>query len=505
MNVLLVLLCVFVKKSIKWVYFLNLSFFMGWAKSAAKFAVKFAKYNSKSATAAHRTSYLLKHGARVDKHGFVEGAKSSHSFWDWGKAAAPAGFAFAGVQAASDMGHKRKSSSKAPSTVKRGKYGMSKGSFKGKKLFPGRKRKRAPKGKGNNKRHKKADPFKDSNDQYSGDFLRKSIRIGRKISRRKLAQTLSIVDGNEAILRFQGVTAQSAAAGYFLIDRTMGGVPPANGSSEFVPAHFFNLSGLGSYSASGSGNNYVNWRAQKFWVTGGGNPDYTFYHTTGNSAAGVAATNNFYEVERADHLVTSGARDFLEWVQIKLLCIGPVSDHCKWRVSIVTFQEDYLAPDYSGFAASGVAGEALERLNRRNQMYDALHLPFISNPIMAGSKKPSKFGYKTLWSTTFGTQPKDKQDNLGTGEERLISIFKRVNKVQNYDWEMVGRPPAVVAGAEQYGWPVNVSSVTSQISNDVAPTKRMWLVVQAEVALGATAGNIPTFDLIIRKKHVSNY
>lgn len=355
--------------------------------------------------------------------------------------------------------------------------------------------------------------FPDTHDQFPGDLQKASVHSGRKLSRSRLTSKLAYAASSAFILRYQGVTPYWNNMGYFSLSRPVAGVPPALNSSETMPLYLFNLTNLGVVSSTALGSGTLcPWQLQKQWLSADSQPNYNFVPpvAVGNAADGVA-TSGVYTTETSDTGYVQGATDLLEWVQMRLLCVGPPSRPIKWHVSIVQFRDDYFTPEFQGFPLTTAAWSSftgtdqLARYQERVQLYDSLCEPLCGNPVIPPNYgRGHSGGMKVLWSTSFATQPKAGAtvDQFTAGEERMLNIFKRFNRLQNYAWQEKGRAPLVVAGADQMGWAVNIHSTTNDVFADVHPRARVYLMVRSESPLGASGADSPTFDLVIRKKHV---
>ena len=442
----------------------------------------------KAVTVGHN---ILKKGSRLHKGYLVGGA--------------------AGVGGVAAMGYKRKHA--APPTVVHKKM---KGSgapkahkvksrweahMKGKKLHYG-----AGNGPKKHKRVKKkgAAVLSDKADQFSGDLIEAKFRQGKKISKLKLTEKLSMAATQPTYLRFQGLTAQDSATGYFSLGRFNVGVPPALTTTQTMPCYLFNLTSIGALQTNESVAVAVCTQAQRSWTATGAQPDWLFNAVLGNNSAGSSASQQPYAIEAGIYNQTYVIRDLLEWVEIGIDCIGATNDPMKWTIEIVQFKDDYYCPEYSVVASA--AYDTLMKQNARNQFWDHELIPETSHPFNVQAPIPSvKKAKRVLWAQSFTTQPKSNSDLYTVGEERRVKIFKRLNRIQEYQWSVSGRGPPVVAGVDQLGWPVNlVSSTAGSAQGDVEPRKRLYLMVKAQCPTVNTAATVcGSMDVMIRKKHMS--
>lgn len=342
----------------------------------------------------------------------------------------------------------------------------------------------------------------------SGDVVYINRTLGRK-PKRNITNLYKKIQSacDPCYYRWQGVLPYDAGQGFLFLNRIVAGVPPADSSSETMPVHIFNLSCI-----QGNNNNtaaVVNnaWRLKKEWKTAlAASPQYIFEAINGQTNTG-ATTAICYAQESSNTGLKAISRDVLDYVDIRLDLVGPTNIPTKWSVEIVQYLDPTLEPEYTVLGAAAT-GDQLQRERQRIQYYDNVVQPWITHPILLTNPKTSgtmKSTVKTLHKMSFMTQPKLGDNNNDNGQERIIKIFKWLNKVQNYDWSETGKVPAVGAlAAETMGFSVNTTG--TNLLNDVAPGKRIYLIIKSQNQFVGSNGptQCPTYDLVIRKKHTED-
>jgi len=337
---------------------------------------------------------------------------------------------------------------------------------------------------------------------FAGDLMTQRVTVGRRMSRARLAAKMSAVASQSLVLRYQNMTAYSALQGGIIMGRTLTLVPPATGSSETYPFFIFNLSNNGGWNNASTP--ITGYQMIRQWTTGAAiTPEYNFTGVNGLDYTGTASNSSF-QTEQTYLSVTSACnRSLLEWLDIRLDCIGPTSDYCKWVVQLVSFKEAYYCPEWVG--QNNVDQLSLDAINSRVDFYDREIMPYITHPLNPRSYGVTNFVKQAMtvhWATEFVTASKDQNDLNTIGQERQIKLFKRMNRIQNYDWGDSRPLPPVAAGVDPVGWVPHTT--TGRLQDDVEPKKRLYLIVKAQnlltTAVGATT--CPSFDIAIRAKHV---
>ena len=148
---------------------------------------------------------------------------------------------------------------------------------------------------------------------------------------------------------------------------------------------------------------------------------------------------------------------------------------------------------------------SLDAINSRVDFYDRELMPYITHPMNPRSYTSTNFVKQAMrvhWSTEFITASKDQNDLNAIGQERQVKIFKRMNRLQKYDWGDNTHLPPVAAGVDPVGWVPRTTG--GRLNNDVEPEKRLYLMVKAQNMITTAAGvtTCPSFDIAIRAKHI---
>lgn len=405
--------------------------------------------------------------------------------------------------AATGMAMKRKKANTGGRPAKRAKTAKTRGNGMGPRAFAMKRKK----GKGSSKSKTTRGGARGGVlTGTSGDVQYMTRKLGRK-PKHSLADVYRKINCavEPCYYRFQGVTEYSTDQGYWLMRRIITGTVPTAGSLESMPLFMFNLSAIvNNRNASGGYAATVGYQLHKSWGTGSPiiNPQYTFVAQNGQDANAVAT--QVYTIENASADKKNILRDNLDWVDIRMDCIGPTSIPTEWCIQIVQFKDAVFEPEYTLQNPTAV-NDVSARETERAQLYDELIQPCIMHPILLTNPKNRASvmsRMKVIYKMKFTTQSKESVDNYQSGQERMIKIFKWMNKPQNYDWREVGRAPQpAVTGQESAGYPQNYG--LSNFMNDVEPSKRVYLMIKAQnqyVGID-TKDKVASFDMVIRKKH----
>lgn len=343
----------------------------------------------------------------------------------------------------------------------------------------------------------------------AGDVTFQSVKLGQKMeSNGENAMKLSLAGMDAKILRFQACSDYSAPLGFHTLNRQVLGppLPPQQNAQENMPLIAFNLTAIVNNSTDG--NPAVCKRLTKFFREADAPPEWIWTNLDGNlpNGTGGALTYN-NDTTAATGAACTTRFDILEWLDIRMDCVGAQALPTQWEVKIVQFGLESLTPDYQPKIAPVQADEQnVEHV--RKSYWDGEIQPYITHPILPMTNVNSgKEHVKILWKTNFTTQPKDSTDRYQSGNEKIIKIFQYLNRTSDYGWATDARPPAPGAlGQERMGYPQSVN----QLRNDVEPEKRLYLIIkcqnhyfnvgQEEPAVYGATGS--SFDIVIRKKHL---
>lgn len=344
----------------------------------------------------------------------------------------------------------------------------------------------------------------------SGDRTVVSRKYGKRASVVSRTSKIAAATSTSIIYRLQGVLQYNATQGFYSMQRTPTGTPGTDNSAELMPLYLVELTNRAFTGASIPADAVESiFQLRKNYLTSGGNntdfPYYDFVPKTTQNGAGASITGS-YSVEKAfqDPALNSNRYHFLEWVDIRLDCISPTSIPCKWTVQIVQFKEDFLDP-YSPVDTAPVAGTQEYRdITQRNQFWDNQTYKLIAHPFMSDAHGTNQAQLmKVLHSQSWIGQPKQSTDLFTSGDERMLRIFKYMNRLVDYGYTSDVRGPTPGgAGAETMGF---AQDATTQLMAIPEAKKRIFLMIKAEnflISGGVTV--TPTFDLIVRKKHMTD-
>jgi len=346
-------------------------------------------------------------------------------------------------------------------------------------------------------------PVGDRSNGGTGDRTYLNRNIGRRLRPLKAAVKLSRLVSDSRVYRFQNLAPYADPVGAYTMNRWQASANNigAVGSIETMPVYLFELTNIGTNGQSP----YVQagYRLNKRWLVANNN-DYSFTAVPCQAPAGSTLINpGYYIVEQQASQPNSHiARDMLEWVQIKLDCVSPTGIPCKWSVSLVQFTENYYQPEWINNADP-------DQQQARDEFWDNIVQPLIAHPYSVQNTRMHKTGMKVLKRVAWTTNPKQSIDTYNTGEEKLVKIFKWMNRAQRYDWSQPGEAPGPsTTGVEQTGFTQNFAVPEAQVTWKA----RVYLMVTCEhfgPMAGWNAGNeirnaatTGSFDLCIRKKHV---
>jgi len=342
----------------------------------------------------------------------------------------------------------------------------------------------------------------------SGDVEYMTRKLGHK-AKKSMTDVYKRINAalEPAYYRWQRLIGYEVAAGALALARGVVGVPPAAGSEEAMPMFMFNLSAVDRMRTGLAPGIQCAYQLKKVWpATGVVSPQYSFNFVTGNAPDGTVSQLPWLR-ENSSSTNPQCIRDILEWVDIRMDCIGATTIPTKWEISIVQFKDVTFEPEYQ-LANSTLDIDVMHRERQRALLYDAWINPWISHPILLQNPKLNatviKQNVKVLFKQSFITQAKESTDLYTSGQEKIIKIFKWFNKTQVYEWDEANRPPnPQVGGVETMGYAQNNPPA---IQNDVEPKQRLYLVVKAQchTVNSATATVCPSFDIVMRKKHMED-
>ena len=344
--------------------------------------------------------------------------------------------------------------------------------------------------------------------------------INRKIGKKPKTTLKSVAKVARAgvtssTFRWQRLSNYINTQGELTLDRKTTGTIPNINSTENMPIYIFDVSGIPHNGANLGFTTYSDqlcFQLVKNYQNSGLLPLYTWTAVRGDSRNGGNSTG--FELETGSDQAQHQS-SLWKWVEIQLDLIGPTSIPCKWDISLVQFKDEFCLNQTNPTGLPQRNSSDTVSFTKYDMFWEKLSYPLISHPM---AKQHGYQGFnpmKTLYKQSLITQPKINTDLYTSGEEKIIKIFKWMNKLNKYDWmqdRAVKAPDDVVGGqTNPEGW-ANSAFAAPFVGNDyypkVHPRKRIWLMVRAQnytaTANGTTAPFCPSFDVVIRVGHEFN-
>lgn len=352
--------------------------------------------------------------------------------------------------------------------------------------FVGRKRPGNGRARQGPKRTKQM-PYGQRRQQYTAGDLSKITRSsGRKSNS---TDAMRMIKAGQDILRytFRGFTDWNST-GYYSMSWNQ---PGATGVVN-LPLYCLDLNGVMqnptatnmsspfyrmTRSSEAAGANYA-WSAPLNGLTG-----------TGSASPSIQAEH--YGISTNPKSV--GNASFLDWISLKLMCVGPLAQPSRWALDIIEFTEERFHPYETAGVGAGFS------VTDFNAFMSYLTVPYTVGPMAIQDPKHAK-NMKVIKSVHFTLQSKDGQNLNTTGETKEIDLFMRQNKVTRYDWR--GDQAIRAIGVEHPPEDQNVASAVT-----VEPKKRQYMILRMLGAtyVGAagalTATNAGSFDLCFRAQY----
>lgn len=357
----------------------------------------------------------------------------------------------------------------------------------------------------------------------------KKLRSGRKPKKNaRLALKFIKASQAESIVRYQRIGNYeqfpsvativdgpgSLPIGHFPL--VLGGVGNQE-TFDLMPVHLFDLTSMRYIDSDGTTlETPCQFQLCKFTSATGTVPNgpigaYYWKSWNGQIYNGTSTgVNGHWAVERnafnntGDFTPVAGGHQYLEWADIRLALFGARAQTTKFTVSLVQFNDRSYDPLVERNQTTPVANmRSPEEQQNYDAAWDEFVQPLIYHPMhSAGASKLQLF--KTLFKRSYVIGP-DTETNLDQAQPNMcMKLFKRLNRMLNYNWD----DRAQARTGEQLDNAVyNIFSAT-QNKATVHPRAKVFLMVTAQAYTRLTgtnsinSSNTPTFDIVIRKKHV---
>lgn len=329
-------------------------------------------------------------------------------------------------------------------------------------------------------------------------FTRCSWRRKRRISRQ--AKVNKLVDGakNVYMLRCWGVNPYASAnGGYFVVPNT--NVTDAANPGHHLPMLMFDLTAAMNWNRVGGTEGLVFGRVmyRPFIRTSqtAANPTVDFsiaqpqFETPSGAGTGGVANTLFKTPQSFSSLQNGFLRAaFHKYMSAKLLCYGIKLVPVRYRISLIRFKKNFLAPgfydqDFGGFSGTSATNDNQAQLQA---LYQYLVGPFRHSPL----------NDQQTWARKLFQEVKIKDFVIGGAPDTAtapymhqVNVFRQFNVVRKYDWANNS------AFNTDAAWDVNnydQSSVSSQTNVDF--TKRWYLVVRAQALSSTVTSGAPVPD-----------
>lgn len=339
-------------------------------------------------------------------------------------------------------------------------------------------------------------------------------RYTRKLGRRPKKNVYNAFKQLQATLkpiyyRHQGCLPYSSAQGYHLLDRSVVGTLGNAGSSQNLPCYLFGLSNI--FANQGSFSSPMAWRLQQQFPVTVSEYAYHWVPIKDQSADGsTVGTVPSWDIEERSTTTANGwpgDKDILSYADIRLICVGATTVATTFEISVVQFKHDWLHPEFIVEELSTRTDIEYEKMARAT--WEAEVYKYIQSPIMIERPGRTTDAIQVLHKINFTLQPKMTIESNDEGHHKIVKLFKWFNRTQNYNWQNVG-VHALPGGGGIQPMSYQVNNVNNepilQVSATVAPRARMYLMVKATNQTPAVAGATvtPSFDIVMRKKHIYN-
>lgn len=319
----------------------------------------------------------------------------------------------------------------------------------------------------------------------------------------------------EAFYRYQGASPFSSATGFYNFDRSVSGTIPNAGSLQNMPLYLLELTPV---PFNGQMTNvYTPFYQLQAQYDGTSVSTYGWRSTalSDQTPAGVSAAGPNWEVEASAKGLSSnnasthpGAMDILSYADIRMICVGATTTPTKFEISLVQFTQDWLHP---GVDVSNTINAQGKWDAHADRVWESEVWPYITSPIMPTPPKSGERFIKKLHSVSFTLQAKTSIETSNEGHFKIVKLFKWLNRRQRYDWNrwLMNTVPTSV-GTVPMSYPVDnndtLLGANAILSQTVTPRARIYLMVKAtnQTPGAAAVTTTPSFDLVVRKKHVMN-
>nr|WPR18686.1 MAG: capsid protein [Chemarfal virus 72] len=329
-----------------------------------------------------------------------------------------------------------------------------------------------------------------------------TLSLAKPMSKGAMTAALTKSMLEQVVLRWNGVKAFSGNGQYWMQNRVVVGV-------RRLPWYMMDLTGVNNMTGTPPTLTFCNPFLQmvqnvvsgaiyfdNVFGFGPAGTDASYWYNPEKAPTKAAVTGAGSPTNLSDVTIAPFGRSMLQNVSISANLWGATAKATKYMVQVVRITDEDLVPDH----ALALAGTELTKATpKRNDFYQNMIKSWTFNPISTtGGLQARK--YKVLKTQTITIEPNPTTDGDADPQCVVYKAFLKMNKICKYE-ETAAFLTSDADTNDQADYAVNTGA---QITNQVNPTSRIYLVIRA-TNYGADAGdtnvNTPSFDLSVRIRH----
>jgi len=323
-----------------------------------------------------------------------------------------------------------------------------------------------------------------------------TMTLAKPMSRGAMTAKLTQSMLETVMLRWNGVKAFSGNGNYWMQNRVVSGV-------RRLPWYMMDLTTVNNMVGTPPTISRGQPMVQMVQNTLNGN--IYFDTISGLLYDGVSSVSYFWPEKAPTKLTASTAdttdmeiapfgKSMIQSASISANLWGATAKATKYMVQVVRITDEELVPNHVSTAV-----DLTQVTPKRNDFYQNMIKSWTFNPIATtGGLQARK--YKVLKTQTITIEPNPTTDGDADPQCVVYKAFLKLNKICKYE-ETAAFLTTDADTNDQADYAVNTGA---QITNQVNPTSRIYLVIRA-TNYGADAGDTnvqtPSFDLSVRIKH----
>lgn len=331
-------------------------------------------------------------------------------------------------------------------------------------------------------------------------------------NRRKKASANQLVHSAKEArwLRLQGVTTFGVGPGFVRCD--LSSTAPASATVNW-PLWLFDLKATNNFENGTARNGVVAWRLTTPSNAASSNAIFINNYNTWQNSDGTTGAASVWQFENLPASVTgtSGVphrKTFLDYIQAKFIFYGASARPVRWRVELISLNEDYLHPDFA-ITTDPTSAADVDLVAERNMFWQYMVKPYVTSPINVQNSRYKKKFNVVRKIADFVLEPKlTTEPDLDIGATAVevphmhqLDYFERMGVTCKYDWN-----EDTLAGWGTNSFQQNIGQTAAQ----VAYKDRVYLMIRALAPINNTLvlptqadpNQDPTFDIVLRKKEV---